>query len=47
VSAPIALACNQAGVAIYRRTGDVGYRTITLLALGASGMGLLLKVALA
>jgi uncharacterized membrane protein YfcA len=43
---PLALLGNALGIAIYRRTGDVGYRTITLVALGISGLGLLLKVAL-
>lgn len=46
-TAPVALLGNLLGVAIYRRTGDVGYRTITLLALGVSGLGLLLKTVLA
>lgn len=43
---PAALLGNRLGVAIYRRTGDVGYRRITFVALGVSGLGLLLKVAL-
>lgn len=46
-AAPVALLGNGAGIAIYRRTGDVGYRQITLAALGLAGAGLLLKVALA
>jgi hypothetical protein len=45
-SMPIALLGNAFGIAIYRRTGDVGYRNITLIALGISGLGLLLKVVL-
>lgn len=44
---PAALLGNRLGVAIYRRTGDLGYRRITLLALGLSGAGLLLKATLA
>lgn len=44
---PGTLLGNQLGVAIYRRTGDRGYRRITLIALGLAGAGLLLKVALA
>lgn len=43
---PAALLGNRLGVAIYRRTGDRGYQRITLLALGLSGAGLLLKVGL-
>lgn len=46
-AAPAALLGNLLGVAIYRRTGDKGYRRVTLLALGIAGVGLLLKVALA
>ena len=46
-AAPAVLLGNLLGVAIYRRTGDVGYRSITLVALGIAGLGLLLKVALA
>ncbi|MCE4555424.1 TSUP family transporter [Pelomonas cellulosilytica] len=46
-AAPLTLLGNLLGVAIYRRTGDVGYRQLTLLALGLAGVGLLLKVALA
>jgi len=46
-AAPAALLGNLLGVAIYRRTGDVGYRSVTLVALGISGLGLLLKVVLA
>lgn len=38
---------NQLGVAVYRRTGDRGYRRVTLIALGLAGAGLVLKVALA
>lgn len=45
-AAPAALAGNLLGIAVYRRTGDVGYRSITLVALGLVGAGLLLKVAL-
>lgn len=44
---PVALLGNGLGVAIYRRTGDRGYRRITLVALGLSGAGLLLKIVLA
>ncbi len=46
VALPGTLLGNGLGVAIYRRTGDLGYRRITLIALGLSGAGLLLKVAL-
>jgi uncharacterized membrane protein YfcA len=45
-AAPVALLGNRLGVAIYRRTGDIGYRRITLAALGAAGFGLLLQLAL-
>jgi uncharacterized protein len=45
-AAPMALLGNRIGVAIYRRTGDIGYRRITLAALGAAGFGLLLQLAL-
>jgi uncharacterized membrane protein YfcA len=45
-AAPIALLGNRVGVAIYRRTGDAGYRRVTLAALGAAGIGLLLQLAL-
>ncbi|RZL39791.1 MAG: hypothetical protein EOP35_02830 [Rubrivivax sp.] len=45
-AAPAALLGNLAGVAIYRRTGDVGYRKITLAALGVAGLGLLFKAVL-
>jgi uncharacterized membrane protein YfcA len=44
---PAALLGNALGVAIYRRTGDVGYRRITFAALGLTGAGLVLKVLLA
>jgi uncharacterized membrane protein YfcA len=44
---PTALLGNALGVAIYRRTGDLGYRRITFVALGVSGGGLVLKVMLA
>ena len=47
VSLPGTLVGNQVGVAIYRRTGDLGYRRITIIMLGLSGAGLLLKLALA
>lgn len=40
---PMALLGNALGVAIYRRTGDRGYRRITLAALGLTGGGLVLK----
>jgi hypothetical protein len=43
----VSLLGNRIGIAIYRRTGDVGYRQITLAALGISGAGLLLKAGLA
>ena len=45
-AAPVALVGNLLGVGIYRKTGDVGYRQVTLVALGAAGAGLLFKVAL-
>lgn len=44
---PSALLGNTLGVAIYRTTGDLGYRRITLAALGLSGGGLIVKVMLA
>ena len=37
---------NALGVAIYRKTGDVGYRRITFAALGLSGCGLVFKIIL-
>ncbi len=43
---PAALLGNALGVAIYRRTGDVGYRRVTFVALGFTGAGLVLKVLL-
>ncbi len=43
---PTALLGNTLGVAIYRATGDLGYRRITLAALGFSGAGLIVKVML-
>lgn len=43
LGAPLVLLGNRYGVALYRRTGDLGYRHVTLAALGVSGMGLLLK----
>jgi hypothetical protein len=43
---PAALLGNRLGIAIYRRTGDIGYRRVTFAALGVSGVGLLIKVAL-
>jgi uncharacterized membrane protein YfcA len=46
-AAPAALLGNLVGVAIYRRTGDRGYRHVTQVALGIAGLGLLLKLALA
>jgi uncharacterized membrane protein YfcA len=45
-AAPVALLGNRIGLAIYRRTGDIGYRRITLAALGTAGFGLLLQLAL-
>jgi len=44
---PAALLGNALGVAIYRRTGDKGYRRITLAALGITGTGLIFKVMIA
>ncbi len=41
---PVALIGNAIGVAIFRRTGDLGYRRVTLVALGVTGIGLLVKV---
>lgn len=43
---PAALLGNALGVAIYRTTGDLGYRRITFAALGLSGFGLVFKVML-
>ena len=43
---PAALLGNALGVAIYRKTGDVGYRRITFVALGLSGCGLVFKILL-
>jgi uncharacterized membrane protein YfcA len=42
-AAPAALVGNRTGIALYRRTGDRGYRQLTLLALGAVGCGLTFK----
>ena len=44
---PAALLGNALGVVIYRRTGDKGYRRITLAALGMTGTGLIFKVMIA
>jgi uncharacterized membrane protein YfcA len=41
---PVALLGTVAGVAVYRRTSQVNYRSITFAALGISGLGLLLKL---
>ncbi len=46
IALPGTLLGNRLGVAIYQRTGDLGYRRITLVVLGLAGAGLLLKVAL-
>lgn len=46
VAAPVALMGNLLGVAVYRRTGDRGYRRVTLVALALAGAGLLVKSAL-
>ena len=43
---PAALLGNRLGVGIYRRTSDVSYRRVTFWALGVSGAGLVMKVAL-
>jgi hypothetical protein len=43
---PAALVGNRLGIAIYRRTGDLGYRRITYAALGIAGLGLIVRVAL-
>jgi len=43
---PAALLGNRLGIAIYRRTGDLGYRRVTHAALGLAGFGLILRVAL-
>ncbi|MBK1714407.1 sulfite exporter TauE/SafE family protein [Rubrivivax gelatinosus] len=43
---PAALLGNRLGVGIYRRTGDRGWRRFTFWALGLSGAGLVMKVAL-
>lgn len=43
---PVALLGNRLGLWLYRRTGDIGYRRITFIALGVSGLGLLLKISL-
>jgi uncharacterized membrane protein YfcA len=45
-AAPLALLGNRLGITIYRRTGDISYRRITLLALGSAGFGLLVQTAL-
>lgn len=47
VGLPGTLIGNQLGVAVYRRTGDLGYRRITLIMLGLAGTALLLKLAMA
>ncbi len=44
---PVVLIGTAVGVAIYRRTGDVGYRRITFAALGVSGLGPVAKVLIA
>lgn len=43
---PAALLGNVVGVAIYRKTCDIGYRRVTFVALGTSGLGLVVKVML-
>ena len=43
---PIALLGTHVGVQIYKKTGDIGYRKFTFVALGVSGLGLLMKMAL-
>ena len=43
---PAALLGNRLGIAIYRRTGDLGYRRVTYAALGIAGLGLIVRVAL-
>jgi uncharacterized protein len=43
---PVVLIGTAIGVAIYRKTGDVGYRRVTFAALGVSGLGLVAKVML-
>lgn len=43
IATPLALLGNYIGVGIYKRTGDLGYRQITLAALGLSGLGLVVK----
>jgi len=43
---PVALLGNCLGVSIFHRTGDLGYRKVTLVALGLAGLGLVFKVAL-
>lgn len=47
VALPGTLLGNELGVAIYRRSGDLGYRRITFILLGLAGSVLLLKVVLA
>jgi uncharacterized protein len=44
---PLVLIGTAVGVAIYRKTGDVGYRRVTFAALGVSGLGLIAKVLIA
>jgi hypothetical protein len=43
---PIALLGNWVGLRTYQKTGELGYRKITLFALAFSGAGLLLKTAI-
>jgi uncharacterized protein len=43
IATPLVLLGNCFGVSIYRRTGDLGYRKVTLIALGLSGLGLIGK----
>jgi uncharacterized protein len=43
IVAPLALLGNQLGLRIYNKTGDRGYRQITLMALGLIGMSLSVK----
>jgi uncharacterized protein len=46
VATPLALIGNFIGVNIYKQTGDIGYRKITLAALGFSGLVLIVKTTL-
>lgn len=45
IALPIALLGNRLGISLYLKTGDTDFRKFTLLALAATGLGLILKSA--